>query len=181
MVDCACFNKYMNLKFKIYLWKNQSKEKFGTWTFFIAFLQEVDTIWNLGNEFHILQSTNSITKYIDLLSWFYFWVLHCVWKALGLKVRKKNLQKGKNKLLLGSNFGLLMLLLLPIHWPPAFGIFFDNLDNLSSTSPMLNLLTIRWIVTHSQVPGWTHLKVHLCRVTELGLGRALPTSSTIEG
>jgi hypothetical protein len=36
-------------------------------------------------------------------------------------------------------------------------------------------------MTHSQVPGWTHLRVHLCGVAELGLGRALPTSSTLKG
>jgi hypothetical protein len=36
-------------------------------------------------------------------------------------------------------------------------------------------------VTHSQVPRLTHLRVHLCGVAELGLGRALPTSSTIKG
>jgi hypothetical protein len=50
----------------------------------------------------------------------YFRVLHYVWKALGLKVRKKNLTKGKDKLLLGSNFELLMLLVLSIHRPPTY-------------------------------------------------------------
>jgi hypothetical protein len=37
------------------------------------------------------------------------------------------------------------------------------------------------LLTHSQVPRWTHLRVHLCGVAELGLGRALPTSNTIKG
>jgi hypothetical protein len=30
-------------------------------------------------------------------------------------------------------------------------------------------------------PEGTHLRVHLCRVAELGLGRALPISSIIKG
>jgi hypothetical protein len=35
-------------------------------------------------------------------------------------------------------------------------------------------------MTHSQVSGWPHLRVHLCKVAKLGLGRALLTSSTIK-
>jgi hypothetical protein len=48
-------------------------------------------------------------------------MLHCVWKALGLKMKKQNVTKGKDNLLLGSNFKLLMLF-LPIHQSLAFGI-----------------------------------------------------------